>query len=118
MNKDYEVAYFDIDEGTWEVKNYTIVTKDREADWLYIPFRDNVVNPTVVDLLDFFEERLIPSTRHNIDEVLESYGLNIYDPIKFMHATHGIMFEDFQWVRFDDEELTFKDVDHFGRLAK
>lgn len=60
---------------------------------------------------------IVPADRVNIDEILAEYGLTVYDPIEFIRRTHGIMYEDYEWVRFGDEKLTFTDVDIFERTG-
>ena len=72
------------------------------------PFKDNV---TPEDVLDFLEERCIPKSRANIKEILSSLGLSSYDPEAICRKTHGLMFDDYIWIRFpEDGELTYEEV--------
>lgn len=67
-------------------------------------------NPTVKELNEFLESRCVPRTRGNIKELLKGIGLTSYEPLDIVRHTHGVMFEDFIWIRFKGENLTFGDI--------
>jgi hypothetical protein len=43
-------------------------------------------------------------------EYLETLGLTAYDPWKIVEITHGVMWEDFLWIKFPGETLSWEDV--------
>ena len=66
--------------------------------------------PTINDVFDFLEERVFPRTRANADDLLKKLGLSKYEPIEIIKTTHGVMWEDFHWIKFEGEELTYDKV--------
>lgn len=65
---------------------------------------------TAEKLLEMFEDRCFPRTRANADELVKRLGLEVYDPIGIVRKTHGIQFDDFYWIRFEGEDITWEDV--------
>ena len=64
------------------------------------------------DLVAFFKTRTIRETRTNLHDVLESGGFLYYDVSSLIKRNHGVMSDDCYWIRFDGENLTWKDVKH------
>lgn len=59
--------------------------------------------------------RCFSKDRADCKELLESMGLKTYNNIAILKKTHGVMVDDFYWIRFEGENLTFKDVrEKFG----
>lgn len=113
MCRDVEVASFEVDYEMSSVLNYQIYDN---SEPIALPFPTNCDDkPTFIDFLTYVYEHITPESRENIDEILDFYGLTAYDPIAFIHCTHGVMAEDDEWVRFDDEQITFAEVDVFDR---
>ena len=45
------------------------------------------------------------------NELLESLGLTIYNPLKIVKANRGVSMDDRLWFRFhEDKELKYEDV--------
>lgn len=62
---------------------------------------------------EFMKNRVVPRDRDGIEEILEVYGMKEYDAIELAKKTHGVMFEDFWWFKFDDvpdDGKTWKDL--------
>ena len=59
---------------------------------------------------EFLEGRWFERARPDVQEQLEYLGLSEYNPWEIVKKTHGVMFEDFIWVRFEGEALTWEDV--------
>ncbi len=93
---------FSYPENYVKVKNYS-------NDVIKIPFGVNN-NPNIRDLEDFLEDRCFPRERHNCKEILRELGLMMYDPIEIIKITHGIILEDFMWIKFYGEDLNYEDV--------
>lgn len=53
----------------------------------------------------FLEERCFPRTRGNAKEVLKSLKLNEYDPYEIIKKTHGAMFDDVYWIKFEGGKI-------------
>lgn len=76
-------------------------------------FLDNPLprgNLNIFDLYDFIEGRCFPRSRANAKEVLASLNLTEYNPYEIVKKTHGIQWDDFYWIRFKGENLTYNDV--------
>ncbi len=67
-------------------------------------------NPTVEQMYDFLETRCMPKQRTQLQEYLDDLGLDEYDPWKIVKITHGVMWEDYLWLKFPGENITWKDV--------
>lgn len=65
---------------------------------------------TVEDVINFFKRRCFPRTRHNCEQLLRDLGLSYYDPIAIVQKTHGLMFDDYIWVRFKGENISYDDI--------
>lgn len=59
---------------------------------------------------EILEGRCWPRNRANIDELLHACGLKEYDVMGIIRATHGCMYNDQVWIRFEGETLTYDDV--------
>lgn len=67
-------------------------------------------NPTVEQIYEFLESRCMPKGRKQLDEYLRYLGLEEYNPWEIVKITHGVMWEDFLWLKFPDEEVTWDEV--------
>ena len=61
-------------------------------------------------ILNILEGRCWPRNRENIDDLLKACGLDHYDVIGIIRATHGRMYNDQVWIRFEGEDLTYDDI--------
>ncbi|MFC3750286.1 hypothetical protein [Paenibacillus sp. GCM10012306] len=85
------------------------VWQDEEVLPVFLPFpgKQKVL---VGDVLDYFESRCLPRTRHHIEKVLHALDLQDYVPTDIVKQTHGVLYDDYVWIRFSGEELTCADV--------
>ena len=65
---------------------------------------------TVERVYRFLEGRCMERNRPCLPEYLEWLGLKEYNPYEIVKITHGVMWEDFQWLRFPGEDISWKDV--------
>lgn len=67
------------------------------------------------DFYEFLEFRCFPRTRVNVKELLSDklYG---YEPLLIVLETHGTMADDCFWLRFDDEDLKWEDVNIWNKV--
>ncbi len=61
-------------------------------------------------ILSILESRCWPRDRGNIDELLKACGLHSYDVMGIIKATHGRMYNDYTWIRFEGESLTYEEM--------
>lgn len=76
----------------------------------YLPSYLYASTMTQGQLNDFFESRCVPRTRVNIDELLDKMGIPFYHPLSIIKKTHGLITDDFIWIRFDGEEINYDDI--------
>ena len=107
MNHNVEVAYFDVDEEHLYIDNYKILVAGDET---LLPFHNGVVKPDFVDLLEFLNKRGVSGA-----SVGRAALTDISQVIEAIHATHGVLRDDYQWIRFDNEDVVLADVDMFER---
>ena len=58
---------------------------------------------------EILEGRCWPRNRDNIDDLLKACGLKSYDVMGIIKVTHGRMYNDQVWIRFEGEELSYND---------
>lgn len=104
LNRDELLCIITIDEssGIIEVKNLI------EEQWK-LPFPKNKT-VTMKDLYDFLEDRVFEKPRPDRYLILDELELEHFEPLLIAKKTHGALWDDYNWLRFDGEELTFKDV--------
>ena len=85
------------------------VLQENHIDMLDFQFMGKA-DLTIDNVFLFLEDRCFEKGRADEQEQLESLGLERYDPESICRATHGIMCDDDFWIRFDDEDLTYKDI--------
>ena len=78
-------------------------------DIIDLPFGVNR-QPNYIAFIDFLESRCPPRERANIKELLENWNLLEYDPLAITKRTHGLMFGDFIWIRFDNEDTSYDKI--------
>jgi hypothetical protein len=90
--------------------NQTVdVWQDSSVSPVFLPFpgKQKVL---VSDVLEYFESRCLPRTRYNVEKALRLIGLSEYVPTNIVKKTHGVLYDDYVWIRFSGEELTCVDV--------
>jgi hypothetical protein len=85
------------------------VWQDENVSPVFLPF-PNKQQISVGDVLDYFESRCFPRTRHHADQILQSLGLKEYVASDIVKQTHGVLYDDYIWIRFSNEELSCADV--------
>ncbi|MHA7582277.1 hypothetical protein ACX12E_18095 [Paenibacillus vandeheii] len=93
-----------------DYRNQTVdVWQDKNVSPVFLPF-PNKKTVRVGDVLNYFESRCFPRTRHHADKILQSLGLQDYIASDIVKQTHGVLYDDYVWIRFSNEELTCADV--------
>ena len=61
-------------------------------------------------MAEILEGRCWLRNRDNIDDLLKACGLKAYDVMGIIKVTHGRMYNDQMWIRFEGEELSYNDI--------
>ena len=63
-------------------------------------------------VLGFFEERCIPRARDPVQlyQVLKEGNIPFYDPYALVRKNHGASTDDYMWLRFQGETVTWDDI--------
>lgn len=100
-NKDELLSHVIVKDNHVSVENFT---KSR----LFTPFLiDNVTTTTVIQ---FFKNRCFEPTRPDKRELLQRLGLETYNAIEIVKKTHGMMAEDYCWVKFAGEDISYEEL--------
>ncbi len=67
-------------------------------------------HPTFEQMYRFMESRCMPKGRLQLQEYLDDLGLEEYNVYQILRKTHGVMWEDFLWLKFDGESVTWDEV--------
>lgn len=59
---------------------------------------------------DFLASRCYENSRADLHEILEAFGLECNDPWRWVQISHGVTYDDFWWIRFPGETLTWEEV--------
>ena len=102
----------------WKEKKVSDVYRDeRTGEYLVLNYTDEAVKlafaggPVTDDrLYDYFADRCIDRARPDLADRLHEIGLDSYNPYKLVRKTHGVMWDDYQWVRFPGDKTKWEDV--------
>ena len=72
------------------------------------PFCGNNLNLDRV--FNFLKDRCYEDGRGDLKQILSQAGLTYNNPWKWALVTHGVTYEDFFWIRFPGETITWEDV--------
>ena len=104
MNRNTICSHVVADYETGEVR-----VQDFSNDTINMFFGKREHSIEVMEAL--WEERCFPRTRYNAKELLNSMDLQFYDAYQIIRRTHGVLPEDYYWIRFSDEKgLHWDDV--------
>ena len=56
------------------------------------------------------KQRAISERRSDIKDILRQFNLNKYDLMKLLRKTHGITTDDYLWLRFDNENISYEKI--------
>jgi len=103
MNKDVVCSHVEVDLTTKEIKCEDFTDIKPHLVFAKRPH-------TIENLNFFFESRCFPRGRKDEKDLLQYLGLMQYNPLDIVRKTHGAMYKDFCWIRFEGETLQWKDV--------
>lgn len=69
-------------------------------------------SPVTYDVFySFLEDRCFPKSRDGAKRLLKDINVDFYEPRLIVERTHGLMFDDCYWIRFEGEEdLKYKEL--------
>ena len=107
MVKDKKVGFLEEVKGQFESTLRFILTSE-DAPWeLKLRANNNIVSEE--DTLWWLEERIVPRTRHNIDEIIKELGLSEYSMWHIVTGTNAMSLEDYSWINFSGDLVYEKD---------
>ncbi len=102
-NADTPVADVYTDNGNEVTKIDKLV-----PDGIMQPFSGD--DASTLRFYNFLKSRCYEDGRADLPEILEVMGLSWNSPYDFCRKTHGVTWEDFFWIRYDGEDITWEDV--------
>lgn len=102
FNREDLCTHIEIINGIVTFTNYTEEPLDRAFG--------NQVEVNLDSFNDFLEGRCLPKTRANIKRALKNLDVDHFDAYAICRKTHGVLWEDFNWIRFNNEDLCWNDV--------
>lgn len=103
MHKNTPVAEVSISDNRKETNVKKLV-----PDSIIQPFGGNDLSLSRV--YDFLKSRCYEDNRVDLDEILKQARLKTNDPWKWNKITHGVMWDDEIWIKYEGEELEWEDV--------
>ncbi len=78
---------------------------------LDMPFGRNM-HPDYARVMNLLEERCWDRNRPDIGLILDTLGLQAYDPVDIVRKTHGLKHCDYIWLKFDtdSDEVTYDKI--------
>ena len=61
-------------------------------------------------IYDFLESRCFENSRPDLPKILAAHGMTENNPYEWCRKGHGVMYNDYLWLKFPGESLTWKDV--------
>ena len=93
--------------GRLEIENGKLLRNDVYTDNILLHPCPRSTN--VVDILGILKSRVLPECRCDAG-MLQHMGLKEYNVWDILRHTHGVDFDDFCWLKFDGEDITWDDV--------
>lgn len=103
MHKDEPVTIVTLSEDKKTVSIQKLI-----PDSIKQPFSGNKLD--LERVYNFLKDRCYEDCRGDLEEILSQAGLTYNNPWKWMKITHGVTYEDFFWIRFPGETITWEDV--------
>lgn len=107
-NTKFEVMWKDRVAAEVEVKDNRAYIKKYDSNPIHCLFPYEETD--AYHIAEILEGRCWPRDRGNIDDLLRACGLDSYDVMGIIKATHGRMYNDYTWIRFEDENYTYEQM--------
>lgn len=116
-----------IDTHINEVLDFTIYWQEEKIEHIIIDFKNRTVKyekfvqdfiktnflfkePTIEEVVEWLEDRCFPRTRFRYMKVIEALDLYAYDPIEIVKKTHGLIHEDYTWIKFKGQRIKYDKI--------
>lgn len=103
MHKNLPVAEITISDDKKKVHIKKLV-----SDSLYQPFGGDKLD--LERVYNFLKSRCYEDGRADLRQILAEAGMTENNPWEWVKITHGVTYDDFFWIRFEDEQITWEDV--------
>lgn len=104
----FEVLYKDTVTASVEIKgNQAHIRRFDDCPIHYLFPKEEM---DLYSVLEILEGRCFPRSRVNADDLLRKLGLKNYQPLEIVRKTHGLMRNDYVWIRFEGEQLSYDDI--------
>lgn len=107
-NFSFDVMYKTEKCATVDIINNVAHIKKYSPNPIHCMFNQD--NIPVFKVLERLESRCWPRDRQNIQELLAHIGLTEYNILGIIRKTHGLMRNDYTWIRFSDENISYNDI--------
>ena len=108
FNTDYDIDVYWKNDLTCHIKvrGSSVSFRNYAIDPVKLPFGVKTI-VTQDDLEEFFKDRCFPQERTNSKQILRNLGIDCYEPELICRKTHGMQFDDFMWLQFNDEPQVY-----------
>ena len=103
----FDVFWKDEKVGHIEVKNNRLIKNESYTDNILINAYSRI--KTYPDLVGYMQTRIMCYERWT-PEMLKHFGLKEYNLFDIFKTMHGMDKDDYEWCRFEGEDLTYNDV--------
>ena len=106
----YHVMYIDepAADVTLSADRKQITFRKWKPDGLQQPFSGNKLD--LERFYRFIKSRCYEDGRGDLAEILKKAHLSDNNPYDWIRISHGVTYDDFFWIRINDEQLTWEDV--------
>lgn len=77
-------------------------------DGMMQPFSGNKLD--LERIYNFLKERCYEDTYVGLEDVLKKQNMSSNNPWEWNRKKHGITWEDFFWIKFEDEDISWEDI--------
>lgn len=77
---------------------------------------DSIIQPfggddlSINRVYNFLKSRCYEDGRADLQEILRQAGLKDNNPWEWNRITHGVTWDDYLWIKFEGEEISWEDV--------
>lgn len=75
---------------------------------MLLPFAGGKVD--IFRVYGFLKSRCYEDCRADLQEILTVHGMTNNNPWEWVRKTHGVMYDDQIWIKFNDESIKWEEV--------
>ena len=65
---------------------------------------------TIYQFYAFLKSRCYEDDRADLKDILKQAEMESNNPYEWVKLTHGVTWEDYMWIKFDNEDITWEEV--------